>query len=107
MWTVLARILSAAKDRGRISINPCERGGRLYESGERLEKVWSESAIQQMIETASAPLVDCHDAGAARQRGISCPERTFSKPGWSSMPPVLSPATCRCAGANAAMTSGL
>jgi hypothetical protein len=28
-WTVLARILSVAKDRGRISINPCERGGRL------------------------------------------------------------------------------
>lgn len=34
-WTVLARILSVAKDRGRVSINPCERGGRLYESGDR------------------------------------------------------------------------
>jgi integrase len=30
----------------------------LYESGDRLEKVWGESAIQQMIETASTPLVD-------------------------------------------------
>jgi len=26
-WTVLARILSVAKDRGRIAVNPCERGG--------------------------------------------------------------------------------
>src|SRR5262249_15151450 len=29
-WTTLARVLSFAKDRGRISTNPCERGGRLY-----------------------------------------------------------------------------
>lgn len=57
-WTVLARILSVAKDRGRISNNPCERGGRLYESGDRLDNVWDESAIQKMIETASTPLVD-------------------------------------------------
>jgi integrase len=57
-WTVLARILSVAKDRGRISINPCERGGRLYESGERLDKVWTESAISQMIATASEPLIN-------------------------------------------------
>ncbi|WGS18968.1 MULTISPECIES: tyrosine-type recombinase/integrase [unclassified Bradyrhizobium] len=57
-WTVMARIFSVAKDRGRITINPCERGGRLYESGDRLEKVWGENAIQQMIEAAAPPLVD-------------------------------------------------
>ncbi|MHC2841702.1 tyrosine-type recombinase/integrase [Bradyrhizobium diazoefficiens] len=57
-WTVLARILSVAKDRGRITNNPCERGGRLYESGDRVEKVWGENAIRQMIEASSAPLVD-------------------------------------------------
>jgi len=28
-WTVLARVLSVAKDRGHIKVNPCERGGRL------------------------------------------------------------------------------
>jgi hypothetical protein len=28
-WTVLARMLSFAKDRGIIAVNPCERGGRL------------------------------------------------------------------------------
>jgi hypothetical protein len=27
-WTVLARVLSWAKDRGKIAVNPCERGGR-------------------------------------------------------------------------------
>jgi hypothetical protein len=27
-WTVLARVLSWAKDRGKITVNPCERGGR-------------------------------------------------------------------------------
>ena len=39
-WTVLARILSVAKDRGRIAVNPCERGGRLY-NGTRVDFVWS------------------------------------------------------------------
>ena len=39
-WTVLARILSVAKDRGRITVNPCERGGRLY-NGTRVEFVWT------------------------------------------------------------------
>jgi integrase len=39
-WAVLARVLSVAKDRGKIKVNPCERGGRLY-SGSRRDKVWS------------------------------------------------------------------
>jgi integrase len=39
-WTVLARVLSVAKDRGHIKGNPCERGGRLYQS-ERVEKIWT------------------------------------------------------------------
>ena len=39
-WTVLARILSVAKDRGKIPVNPCERGGRVYKA-DRSEKVWS------------------------------------------------------------------
>jgi hypothetical protein len=29
-WTVLARVLSWSKDRGKITVNPCERGGRIY-----------------------------------------------------------------------------
>jgi hypothetical protein len=31
-WTVLARVLAVAKDRGLIAVNVCERGGRLYEA---------------------------------------------------------------------------
>jgi integrase len=50
-WTVLARILSFAKDRGIISVNPCERGGRLY-SGNRRDKVWSEEDIGSLLSIA-------------------------------------------------------
>ena len=39
-YAVLALILAWAKDRGRITVNPCERGGRLY-SGSRVDHVWS------------------------------------------------------------------
>jgi integrase len=39
-WTVLARVLSWSKDRGLVSENPCERGGRLYR-GTRADKVWT------------------------------------------------------------------
>jgi integrase len=50
-WTVLARILSFAKDRGIISVNPCERGGRLY-SGNRRDKIWSEENIASLLSIA-------------------------------------------------------
>jgi integrase len=39
-WSVLARILSVALDRGKITVNPCERGGRLYASTRR-DKIWT------------------------------------------------------------------
>jgi integrase len=39
-WTVLARVLSWSCNRGLISINPCERGGRLYRSG-RSDSIWT------------------------------------------------------------------
>jgi integrase len=42
VWTVMARIFSVSKDRGKIKTNPCERGGRLYE-GERSDKVWTDA----------------------------------------------------------------
>src|SRR5258705_8252444 len=50
-WTVLARMLSFAKDRGIIAVNPCERGGRLY-SGNRRDKVWSEEDIAALLSIA-------------------------------------------------------
>jgi integrase len=40
-WTVLALVIAWAKDRGLVSANPCERGGRLYR-GSRADKVWTD-----------------------------------------------------------------
>lgn len=41
-FSVLARVLSVAKDRGLIAINPCERSGeRLYQSS-RAEMIWTD-----------------------------------------------------------------
>jgi integrase len=54
-WSVLARVLSFAKDRGRISNNPCERGGRLY-TAHRTEKVWSENDIQRLLKFGSVEM---------------------------------------------------
>jgi integrase len=42
VWTVLARILSVAKDRGKLKVNICERGGRLYDN-DRSDKVWTDT----------------------------------------------------------------
>ena len=54
-WTVLARVLSVAKDRGEIAINVCERGGRLYEA-DRAEKIWSADQIKSFCAVASTEL---------------------------------------------------
>lgn len=43
-WTLLARVLSVAKDRGKIDVNVCERGGRLYTS-DRTDAVWTDGMI--------------------------------------------------------------
>jgi integrase len=54
-WTVLARVLSFAKDRGIIAVNPCERGGRLY-SADRRDRVWTEQDIAALLPTTSKEL---------------------------------------------------
>lgn len=54
-WTVLARVLAVAKDNGRIAMNVCERGGRLY-AADRAEIVWTEDTIAAFMAEASAPL---------------------------------------------------
>jgi integrase len=51
-WTTLARVLSVAKDRGRISSNPCERGGRLY-AAYRADKIWTEADVARLLAVAS------------------------------------------------------
>jgi integrase len=54
-WTVLARVLSVAKDRGKIAVNVCERGGRLYEA-DRADKIWTADSIKTFCAVASAEL---------------------------------------------------
>jgi integrase len=50
--TVLARILSWAKDRGRIPVNPLERPGRLY-SASRAEIIWTDGEIEALLAKAA------------------------------------------------------
>lgn len=50
-WGVLARVLSVAKDRGTISVNVCERGGKLYEV-DRAEVIWLPANIKAFGEAA-------------------------------------------------------
>jgi integrase len=54
-WTVLARILSWALDRGLVAANPCARGGRLYR-GSRAEKVWTTDDESVFLARAPAHL---------------------------------------------------
>jgi integrase len=54
-WTTLARVLSVAHDRGRIPVNPCQRGGRLYEA-DRSEKIWTQDDIARLLAVASPGL---------------------------------------------------
>jgi len=50
-WTTLARILSFSKDRGLISTNPCEGGGRLY-TASRTDKIWRDDHIVAFLNSA-------------------------------------------------------
>lgn len=54
-WTVLALILAWAKDRGKITVNPCEKGGRLYD-GTRVDFIWSDDNERAFVEHAPAHL---------------------------------------------------
>lgn len=52
-WMVLVRVLSFAKDRGIISVNIAERGGRLYRSTRR-DRTWSDTDVAA-FEAAAPP----------------------------------------------------
>jgi integrase len=54
-WATLARVLSVAKDRGRITVNPCAAGGRLYEA-DRTDKIWGEAEIASALSIAPPEL---------------------------------------------------
>lgn len=51
-WTVLARVFSWSLNRGFIGTNPCERGGRLYRSGARADKIWTAADETAFLERA-------------------------------------------------------
>lgn len=51
-WTTLARILSFGKDRGKLSVNIAEKGGRLY-SADRTENIWTEEHLQKLFAVAT------------------------------------------------------
>jgi hypothetical protein len=55
VWTTIARVLSVAKDRGKIAVNVCERGGRLYNS-DRSEIIWTAEDNKQFCAVASVEL---------------------------------------------------
>jgi integrase len=54
-WTVLALVLAWAKDRGKISVNTCEKGGRLYQ-GTRVDFVWTIEDEAAFLKDAPAHL---------------------------------------------------
>jgi integrase len=54
-WSVLARVLSWALDRGLIATKPCTHGGRLYR-GSRRESIWTAADEATFLEHAPAHL---------------------------------------------------
>jgi integrase len=54
-WTVFARILSWAMNRGLIAANPCEKGGRLY-CGSRADKIWTSDDEAAFLNSAPSHL---------------------------------------------------
>ena len=52
-WSVFARILSWALNRGLVSANPCARGGRLYR-GSRVDKIWTADDEAAFLKSAPA-----------------------------------------------------
>jgi integrase len=52
-WSVFARVLSWALDRGLVSANPCARGGRLYR-GSRVDKIWTVDDEAAFLKSAPA-----------------------------------------------------
>ncbi|QEL26119.1 tyrosine-type recombinase/integrase [Bosea sp. F3-2] len=50
-WSVLVKLLNYAKDRGDLSVNPCDRGGRLS-SPDRTDNVWTDTHIEAFLTVA-------------------------------------------------------
>lgn len=57
-WAVLARVLSWSFNRGLVSLNPCQKAGRLYH-GSRADKVWTAEQEADFLRQAPAHLHLC------------------------------------------------
>ena len=55
VWTTIARVLSVAKNHGKVAINVCEKGGRLYDS-DRSDVIWLADDIREFCSVASVQL---------------------------------------------------
>ncbi len=55
VWTVLARIFSWALNRGLVTVNPCEKGGRVYR-GSRADKIWTTNDEATFLRSAPTHL---------------------------------------------------
>jgi hypothetical protein len=72
-WTVLARSLSWALNRGLVTTNPCERGGRLYR-GNRADKIWTADDEAAFLKSARHTFIShcCSRCGRASGKATSC-----------------------------------
>jgi len=59
-WVILARVFSWSKNRGKIDVNPCEKGGRVY-AGVRADKVWRDEEEVAFRKAASPQLALAFD----------------------------------------------
>jgi integrase len=51
LWKVLSLILAWGKNRGLVSVSPCERAGTVYH-GSRVDKIWSDEEETTFLKTA-------------------------------------------------------
>lgn len=54
-YQVLALVMAWGKERGHIAVNPCERGGRLYQS-KRADQIWSDADEAAFLQVAPVHL---------------------------------------------------
>lgn len=57
-WSVLQKIMAYGVNLEKLSRNPCEKAGRLAETGTRREKIWTPPLIAKFNETASKSIKD-------------------------------------------------
>ena len=55
-WSVLARVLSWALNRGMVDTNPCKGAGRLYDGGSRRDRIWSDADEAAFLAVAGGGL---------------------------------------------------